>query len=69
MLGSIVWDVDPVLVHIGSLEIRWYGLMWGLGFIFAYEFMSRLFKREKYPDNSNTQIPQILLFCFSYVYI
>ena len=30
MLGSIVWDVDPVLVHIGSLEIRWYGLMLSL---------------------------------------
>lgn len=27
--ASIVWDVDPVLVHLGSLEIRWYGLMWG----------------------------------------
>ena len=42
-LASIVWDVDPVLVHLGSLEIRWYGLMWGLGFIFAYEIVSRLF--------------------------
>ena len=49
-LASIVWDVDPVLVHLGSLEIRWYGLMWGLGFIFAYEIVSRLFKKEGYPD-------------------
>lgn len=44
--ASIVWDVDPVLVHLGSLEIRWYGLMWGLGFILAYEMVSRLFKKE-----------------------
>ena len=50
-LASIVWDVDPVLVHLGSLEIRWYGLMWGLGFIFAYEIVSRLFKKEGYPDS------------------
>ena len=49
-LASIVWDVDPVLVHLGSLEIRWYGLMWGLGFIFAYEMVSRLFRKEGYPD-------------------
>ena len=49
-LASIVWDVDPVLVHLGSLEIRWYGLMWGLGFIFAYEIVSRLFKKKDNPD-------------------
>ena len=28
-LASIVWDVDPVLVRIGSIELRWYGLMCG----------------------------------------
>lgn len=45
-LASIVWDVDPVLVHLGSIEIRWYGLMWGLGFILAYEMVSRLLKKK-----------------------
>lgn len=50
MFANIVWDVDPVLVHLGPLEIRWYGLMWGLGFILAYEMVSRLFKKEGYPD-------------------
>lgn len=49
--ASIVWDVDPVLVHLGSLEIRWYGLMWGLGFILAYEIGSRMLKKEGCPDN------------------
>ncbi len=49
MLSSIVWDVDPVMLHLGSLEIRWYGLMWGIGFILAYEMVSRLFAKEKYP--------------------
>lgn len=44
--ASIVWDVDPVLVHLGSLEIRWYGLMWGLGFILAYEIGSRMLKKK-----------------------
>lgn len=50
-LASIVWDVDPVLIHLGGLEIRWYGLMWGMGFILAYEMVSRLFKKEGYPEN------------------
>ena len=49
MIASIVWDVDPILFKVGSWEVRWYGLMWGLGFILAYEIVSRLFKKEKYP--------------------
>lgn len=59
--ASIVWDVDPVLVHLGSLEIRWYGLMWGLGFILAYEMVSRLFKKEGYPETGPTNCLYIVL--------
>ena len=50
-LASIVWDADPILLRLGSLEIRWYGLMWGLGFMIAYEMVSRLFRKEKYPED------------------
>ncbi len=50
MLGSIVWDVSPTLIKLGSFEVRWYGLMWGLGFILAYEYANRLFRKEKYPE-------------------
>ncbi|MBI2573651.1 prolipoprotein diacylglyceryl transferase [Candidatus Woesearchaeota archaeon] len=28
-------SLDPVLVHLGPLEIRWYGLVYVLGFLFA----------------------------------
>ena len=51
MLSSIVWDVDPTLVNLGPLQLRWYGLMWGLGFILAYEMVSRLFSKEHYPED------------------
>ena len=59
-LASIVWDVDPVLVRIGSIELRWYGLMWGLGFILAYEIMARLFKKEGHPD---TWVDKLFVYC------
>jgi phosphatidylglycerol:prolipoprotein diacylglycerol transferase len=29
-------DIDPVIVHLGPLQIRWYGLMYVLGFIATY---------------------------------
>lgn len=54
--ASIVWDVNPVMFHLGSHEIRWYGLMWGIGFILAFEMVSRLFRREKYPENWADQL-------------
>ena len=60
IFASIVWDVDPVLLHLGSWEIRWYGLMWGLGFIFAYEIMARLFRQEQYPEN---WVDKLFIYC------
>ncbi|MCE2616000.1 MAG: prolipoprotein diacylglyceryl transferase [Phocaeicola sp.] len=49
MLASIVWDADPILLRLGSIELRWYGLMWGLGFILAYEIVSRTMLKEGCP--------------------
>ena len=45
---------------IGSIELRWYGLMWGLGFILAYEIMARLFKKEGHPD---TWVDKLFVYC------
>ena len=47
MIASIVWDVDPILFKVGSWEVRWYGLMWGLGFILAYEMVLEKSNPEK----------------------
>ena len=46
MIASIVWDVDPILFKVGSWEVRWYGLMWGLGLILAYEMVCPLLKKD-----------------------
>ena len=27
-LLTVVWDVDPILIHFGEGGIRWYGLLW-----------------------------------------
>jgi len=32
---------------LGSFEIRWYGLLFGLGFVCAYLVLQRIFKREE----------------------
>ena len=52
LLNYITWNVDPVLIHFGSLQIRWYGLFWALGFVFGYFIMKRIYRKEKMSDDS-----------------
>ena len=40
------WDVNPAFFHIGSLEIRYYGIAWALAFLVSVWFFSRFVKRE-----------------------
>lgn len=50
MLAYIRWDVDPVLFSLGPLQVRWYGLLWALAILVAWEIVKKLFKHEKQPD-------------------
>lgn len=50
----IVWDVSPVMFSfpgwlplIGGHEVRWYGLLFALSFVFGYVIMQKVFQREK----------------------
>jgi len=47
MLEYITWNVSRQIIKIGSFEIRWYGLLFGLGFVFAYLVLQRIFKKEE----------------------
>lgn len=40
-------NVDPALLKLGPLEIRYYGIIYALGFIIAYFFISYLSKERK----------------------
>lgn len=46
ILASIFWDVSPEIFQIGPIHIRWYGLLFALGFILGYSIMSWIFKVE-----------------------
>ncbi len=52
LLNYITWNVDPVLFSIGNIHVRWYGLMWALGFFIGYFIMRRIYRREHMPDDS-----------------
>ncbi|RMF56231.1 prolipoprotein diacylglyceryl transferase [Candidatus Woesearchaeota archaeon] len=40
-------NIDPVLFHLGPLEIRYYGIIYALGFIIAYFFLKRMVAEQK----------------------
>ncbi|MBR5077048.1 MAG: prolipoprotein diacylglyceryl transferase [Bacteroidales bacterium] len=44
---SVHWHVNPILFHIGSLEIRWYGLLFVSGFVIGWYLFKWFFTREK----------------------
>jgi phosphatidylglycerol:prolipoprotein diacylglycerol transferase len=40
-------DLNPILATIGPFQIRWYGIMYALSFVFLYFTVSYLVKRKK----------------------
>ena len=44
------WHVNPVLFHLGSLEIRWYSLLFVAGFILGWYIFRWFFRREGIPE-------------------
>ncbi|WP_420149421.1 prolipoprotein diacylglyceryl transferase [Spirosoma sp.] len=49
MLQYIIWEVNPEIFHIGSFSVRWYGLLFALGFLIGMQIMSYIFKKENKP--------------------
>lgn len=50
IFNMITWDVDPELFHIGSLSVRYYGLLFALGFLVGYYILERIYKRDNLPQ-------------------
>ena len=47
LLNFIDWNVDPVMVHIGSFALRYYSLGFLFAFVLGYLIFVNMFKREK----------------------
>jgi phosphatidylglycerol:prolipoprotein diacylglycerol transferase len=52
--------MHPILVKLGFLEIRYYGLMYAIGILIAIQGITRWFKRKKYPVDEDTLVNIIL---------
>lgn len=49
MLAYITWEADPRLID-SFVTVRWYGLMFAIGFLIGYKIVERIFKHEGAPE-------------------
>lgn len=45
-LLAVTWKANPIAFHIGSIEVRWYGILLATGFMLAYFTFQKIFKVE-----------------------
>jgi len=43
------WDTSPILIDFGFASIKWYGLLFALGFVFGYLIIKRVYEAELKP--------------------
>lgn len=43
---AIHWNIDPVLLHLGPISLRWYSLLFVSGFIFGWYMVRSFYRRE-----------------------
>jgi prolipoprotein diacylglyceryl transferase len=75
-VSHFIWDVDPILLHIGPLQLRWYGLLFvGSCFIGIWILQKIYIKEHKDPkvlDNFliyvliGAVVGASLMHCFAY---
>jgi phosphatidylglycerol:prolipoprotein diacylglycerol transferase len=49
ILSTITWTAEPEIFRVGNFAIRWYGVLFALGFAFGYFIILSFLKKEKMP--------------------
>ena len=44
-----IWDLDPIALSLGPIEIRWYGVMYAIGFLIVYAYLRRAVREGRAP--------------------
>lgn len=49
-LNYIIWNGSPEIFSVGSFSLRWYGLLFALGFLISQQILYYIFKKEGKPE-------------------
>ena len=61
-MTHFTWNVDPILLDLGPLQLRWYGLLFTGGFLIGYYLMLWMYKRE---HRDVRQLDRLLIYMFA----
>lgn len=50
IFNFIIWNVSPEIVDIGSFALRWYGLLFALGFLISQQILYYIYRKEGKPE-------------------
>lgn len=50
MISFIIWNGSPEILSLGSFSLRWYGLLFALGFLLSQQVMYYIFRKEGRPE-------------------
>jgi phosphatidylglycerol---prolipoprotein diacylglyceryl transferase len=45
-LSYIIWNASPEIIELGSFSLRWYGLLFALGFLLSQQILYYVYKKE-----------------------
>lgn len=48
-MQHLIWTIDPIFLDLGFLKIRWYGVMFALGFAGSFLTLQWMYQRESKP--------------------
>lgn len=51
MLNFITWTADPIILNTSIIDLRWYSLMFLVGFLVGYKIVEKIFKHEGAPES------------------
>jgi phosphatidylglycerol:prolipoprotein diacylglycerol transferase len=49
-LSYLIWNGSPEIFSIGSFSLRWYGLLFALGFLLSQQILYYMFRKEGKPE-------------------
>lgn len=49
LLDYVIWNASPE-IFTGPITVRWYGLMFAIGFLIGYSIVGRIFRHEGAPE-------------------
>lgn len=58
----IIWDANPIAFSLGPLAVRWYGLVYALGFLLGYWVLHEAAKHKRIPNLTEKLVEDYIMF-------